>query len=100
MSKLRAVFKFEHDLLIERTNASIVHSEAESKALSRLSALTRRDAGDAADALGDAGLRCARLESEASSSPPSGWTDVSRTGMIITEAEGQVPQSTICELFA
>lgn len=52
MRMLGAVFEFERDLLIERTNANIVRSLAEGTALSRLSALTRNDAWDAADAAG------------------------------------------------
>ena len=52
MRMLGAVFEFERDLLIERTNAHIVRSLAEATALSRLSALTRNDAWDAADAAG------------------------------------------------
>ena len=52
MSMLGAAFESERDLLIERTNANIVRSRAEGTALSRLLALTRNDACDAADAAG------------------------------------------------
>lgn len=82
MRMLGAVFEFEHDLLIERTNASIVRSLAEGTALSRLSALTRTDAWVPPMRLGGAGRRCARSESTTLPSSPSGWTEVSRTGLM------------------
>ena len=76
MSMLGAVFEFEGDLLIERTNARIVRSRAEGPALSRLSALTRNDACDAADAAREASAGAApRSDSTTSSSSPSGWTE-------------------------
>lgn len=52
MRMLRAVFEFERDPLIERSNPSIVRSLAEGTALSHLSAMTRNDACDAAAAAG------------------------------------------------